>query len=1094
MNLKIVWGTSSKDKSRYLYKEAWKRKNINKKTIILVPEQYTLEAERALLEMSEKEEGMIQIQVMSIKRLMNWIFSSVKNPKAEILDSTGKILLIKSILKKHKDELILFDRAAAMPGFSAAVGDFVSDLKKFNVSSEDLFKAADKDKDSLIYRKAHDVKLIMNYYSENSKKIKAIDNDDSIDLLCEIIDEGSQRLKNFFDETSVYFDSFDYIPAKNIQLIFSILPFADDVSVSINVDEERKGELYAAGADSIKLIENIAEEYEIKPDYIQIEENSENIDYSIQFLRKNLFSYSNAEYDKSSDIHITKALGRNEEVEYAASRILQLVNEKKYKFGEISVICSNMEKYSSYVSRIFRQYNIPFFLDERRKVTSHPVVVWLLSAMQFADSHLREYLIDMIKTLYTPLNQDECEELEDYCIVCSIQGSLFTRDFKRGAKIFNLKKLNEMRKAVIKQVLGFDTGKKNAAGWAIEIYKLLEHAEIISTINGEKIRLEKLGRLDEAAETAQSWNVIINILDQLNTISTDEILELDDIIDLLTESFLNVQIGILPTGINNVIVGDVGRSKAASVKCSFILGANEGLFPAPMAEGAIFTDNELSELKQKGVTAGRDKEFRKSESSFNLFSAVTAPEKMLNISYDCSNGGESALIVERIKSLFPNIITESAYIDPMVSPTAAFSASAKALGAIGDSRPYNDGTWKEGMASLMKSKQYAENIDKMYNFAAGGSIHHNIMQTKDGNLVASVSQLEQYAKCPFAYMISYGLYPADNPSPDILNVSSGAYLHKVMEEFGKELDKKDIYAMTDDELDILMQKKAKHIAAVFEDGAFLIDAKREFLSNQLIQTARRSGQVYVKGIKQSGFTPIAHEMTFDIGRDFGPIKIELPDGKNVFLRGKIDRVDKYTIGDEKWFRAVDYKSGRKSIDLTGIMTGENLQLFVYANALKENIDAKAAGVFYFPLRNDYTDEEKDRSDVEKLNGIFVDNANVINGLDTSIDAGGKSEIVNLRFKKDKSPYKSEAIKTRTFFEAALKASMNTAKDLCVMMDAGDMQVNPIADKNTSACAYCDYQNICRFGAQVYEQNQIPSDIEVETYINSFAGGDENEVD
>ncbi len=36
-----------------------------------------------------------------------------------------------------------------------------------------------------------------------------------------------------------------------------------------------------------------------------------------------------------------------------------------------------------------------------------------------------------------------------------------------------------------------------------------------------------------------------------------------------------------------------------------------------------------------------------------------------------------------------------------------------------------------------------------------------------------------------------------------------------------------------------------------------------------------------------------------------------------------------------------------------------------------------AGVFYFPLRNDYTDEEKDKSDVEKMNGVFVDNSNVL---------------------------------------------------------------------------------------------------------------------
>ena len=1095
MNLEIVWGENSKGNSSYLYNKAWQRAHIGKKTIVLVPEQYTLEAEKALLDAQKESQGMIKIQVMSIKRLMNWIFSSVKKPTAQILDDTGKTLLIKSILRKYKDELMLFDRVANTPGFSASVGDFIGDLKKFNVKGEDLLSASlEEDKESSLYKKAHDIKKIIDYYNDANKDINAIDSDDSIDILCQIIDEASYQLKHFFKDTSVYIDSFDFIPAKNIQLIYSILPHVDSISVCITVDKERKGELYAAGKDTIESIENIAEVYGAQLEYKYIEDYNEDKDPSILHLKKYLYSYPYKEYEGQANISVTKALGKNEEVEFVAASILQLLNSKKYKWNDISVLCSSLDRYASYISRIFRQYEIPYFLDERRTVTSHPIVVWLLSTMQFCETHLREHLLDMIKTLYTPLSQDDCEEFEDYCIACSIQGNMFTRVFKRGSKIYDLKKLNSKRQDIINLVKEFDTSKKDASLWAREIYKLLENAKIQDTVNSERKRLEKQGRMDEAAETAQSWNVIIKILDQLHAISSDDILELDDIIALLEESFSNLQIGVLPTGINNVTVGDVGRSKTSHIKCTFIIGANEGLLPTPMPEGVIFADNELEVFKQKGISAGRDAEFRKNESNYNLYKAIISPSDILNISYDCSNGNEKALIVEKIMSLLPNLITESAHVDPMTSPASAFSASAKALGAIGDSRPYRDGTWKEGLSALMKDDRFSSHIDKMYNFAAGGRTQYDIMQNVNGNLVASVSQLEQYAKCPFAYMITYGLKPEENPTAEIQHVSSGAYLHKVMEEFGKELNDKDLSEFSDDEINILMQKKAKHIAAVFEEGAFNIDAKREFLSDQLIQTAIRSGQVYVKGVKNSDFKPVAHEMTFDIGRDFGPINIDLPNGKKVLLRGKIDRVDEFRLGNEKWIRAIDYKSGKKSVDLTGLMTGENLQLFIYANALKENTDSNAAGVFYFPLRNDYTDESKDKSDVEKTTGIFVDNSNVVNAMDNSIDAGQKSEIVNLALKKDKTPKKSSAIKTVKYFDAALKASMNTAKNLCTMMDKGEMDVNPITDKNTSSCAYCDYQNICRFGAQVYDQNQKPNDAKVDEYINSFVGGDDNEVD
>ena len=1095
MKLEIVYGVSPVKNSDYLYSRAWQRAEQGKKTIILVPEQYTLEAEKRLMNARSETKGMIEIQVMSIKRLMNWIFSSVKKPKEQILDETGKTLLIKSILRKHSAELLIFERAAAAQGFSSSVCDFIGDLKKFNVTGNDLLNAAgDADHESAVYKKAADIKKIIDYYDAANKKMNTIDADDSIDVLCGIIDEASEELKKFFQNTSVFFDSFDYIPAKNIQLMFSILPHADGVAAAATADENKSGSLYAAGADTIANIENMAKALGMGVEYKYVDDAMKDKDGGILHLKRHLHSYPYLQYEGKTNIQLAKALGKNEEVEYAAASILKLAAEKKYKWSEINVLCASMEKYSSYISRIFKQYEIPYFLDERRTVTSHPVVVWLLCAMQFAGTHLREYLLDMIKTLYAPLQQDDIEEFEDYCIASSIQGDMFFRDFRRGSKKYDLKKLNEKRKEIINQISGFDTVQKSAAKWARDIYALLENAQIPAYINREKARLESMGRLDEAAETVQSWNVIIKILEQLHTISSDDLLDLDDTISLLEECFSNVQIGVLPTGINKVTVGDVGRSKTSDIKCTFILGANEGQLPMPMPEGAIFADNELEVFAQKGVAAGRGGEFRKSESSYNLYSAVISPSDMLCISFDCSNGGKGAMVVEKIMALIPDLVVESAHIDPMICPAAAFSASAKALGAIGDSRPYRDGTWKEGLSALMADEKYIGEIGKMYNFAAGGSTQHEIMQAIDGNLVASVSQLEQYAKCPFAYMITYGLQPEDNPQAEVQHVSSGAFLHKVMEEFGKELMDKDIHKLSDDEIGMMMQKKAKHIAAVFEDGIFSIDAKNEFLAEQLTDTAIRSSLVYAKGLRNSSFLPIAHEMTFDIGKEFGPIKIDLPNGKRVLLRGKIDRVDEYSAGGEKWLRAVDYKSGRKSVDLTGLMTGEDLQLFVYANALHENTGGNMAGVFYFPLRNDYTDEEKDKSDVEKMNGVFVDNSNVLNALDTFIDAGEKSEIVNLTYKNDKTPRKNEAIKTPAYFDAAMRAAMNTAQSLCTKMDKGEMEVNPIADKSTSACAYCEYQNICRFGAQTYSQNQKPNAEKVDEYIKSFEGGAGNEVD
>ncbi len=208
----------------------------------------------------------------------------------------------------------------------------------------------------------------------------------------------------------------------------------------------------------------------------------------------------------------------------------------------------------------------------------------------------------------------------------------------------------------------------------------------------------------------------------------------------------------------------------------------------------------------------------------------------------------------------------------MAHPSAALSISAKNLGAIGDMRPVADGTWNSALSALTNDKRYISIIDKMYNFAAGDDDYVSNMVDHDNNMVTSVSQLEEYAKCPFAYMVSYGLHPQLDPSSEIEYTASGAFLHKLMEDFGRELNTMDVDSAMDRELDIIMQKKAKHLAAVFDEGMFTVDEKSEFLAQQLIATARRSSKVYVKNLKRSDFIPIAHELTFDIGRQFGLLR------------------------------------------------------------------------------------------------------------------------------------------------------------------------------------------------------------------------------
>ncbi|MDT9121127.1 PD-(D/E)XK nuclease family protein, partial [Escherichia coli] len=64
-----------------------------------------------------------------------------------------------------------------------------------------------------------------------------------------------------------------------------------------------------------------------------------------------------------------------------------------------------------------------------------------------------------------------------------------------------------------------------------------------------------------------------------------------------------------------------------------------------------------------------------------------------------------------------------------------------------------------------------------------------------------------------------------------------------------------------------------------------------------------------------------------------PIEIALPNGYDVQLRGRIDRVDKAIEQEELFLRIIDYKSSSKALNLTEVYYGLALQMLAYLDVV-----------------------------------------------------------------------------------------------------------------------------------------------------------------
>lgn len=1086
MTLDLICARSGKGKSHLVYARAIERMSKGKKTIILVPPQFTLESEKALLKQMGEPSGMMDIMVMSINHLMQNIFNSVRRPVETIIDNKGKALALKAILKEKKDSLEIFGAVAQRLGFASSMVKLLDELKQYDVTGDMLSDAlGDIDKDSTCSKKIKDIIMIINVFDEYSSEHNFMDESDALDFLCSIIKEQGENIKDYFEDCAVYVDGYDYMPQRYIRLMGSLIDIVEETVITATIDlNDMELDIFSQSKAFIESLEayafsNASNIRYITPNYTAVKK-----DKSILHLEKNLFSLVPHKYIGKSSIKITRAQGVYEEAQSTASKILHLINDKGYEFRDIGVICSDLEEYSLKLSRTFRQFKIPFFLDERRSVSSHPGVIWLLSAIECSAHFYRSDVINMIKTLYTPLNHEQCEELEDYCINNSIDTYLFKKPFLRGRKSYDLEKLNDMRIKALDGILSFDTDDKTASRWSKEIYALLNHYFIMEQLSSEKRRLERLARLDEAAQTAQTWNVIVETLEQLHFIVSDIKLSLDDVIRMLEEAFLDAKIGILPTGMNSVIIGDTSRSKLSAVRCIFLLGANDSMLPPQIKEGAILNDNELETLKQQGITAGKNAGLKRGALSCSLYTLMSSPRDELFISYNESGDRQRAVIIQRICRIFQDIEIERAQVDPFCCEAAAYSLIAKALGAIGDMRTIDDGRWIEVLSTMLNDDKYTWQIDKMYNFAFVYNDTYEILKKPSASIITSISQLEEYARCPFSYMVDYKIMPKDDPRGDVTPVSAGAFLHKLMEMLGKEISKLDITDLTYETVDELMLNMSKQLVKVFDDNVFTLSKQSEFYSNQLIECSRRGAKVYLRQIKSSDFRPAYHEMVFAFDGDLGAVEISLSDGKKAYLTGKIDRVDTLKIDDDTYNNTIDYKSGNKRIDISGILTGQSLQLFIYMGALTKNNDDKIGGVFYFPLTNEFAEPIK-AGEGEKMDGMFVDDKTVLTALDTTLQNNMKSRNLNLAMKKDGSYRKTNRIVSPSYIKAAVTATQNTAAKLCEDIHSGRMPVSPIKDTQMDSCAYCSYNALCRFGTQNNDQRVKPSNAMIEDYILSF---------
>ena len=1089
MSLRFIIGRSGTGKTSLCFKEISNLISDNNKIFIITPEQFSFTAEQNLMN-AVKSKAVINAEVLTFERMAFRVLNEVGGSSKTNLSECGRAMLLYNILDEHKEKLKILGKTQKNLD---TVLRIITELKKHNVNCEILENSISKIQDKRLEYKLDDVNLLLSSF-EDSIKNKYIDETDLLSILYENIDKV-----DMFQDTIIYIDEFAGFTKQEYLIIEKLMKLAKIVNISICTDNLQQNtnpdtDVFYSNKLSCNKIIEIAKENNV------LIENPIVLDKKYRFKEKELFEleehlsgYKKSQYNENiENIKLFLANNSYAEIEYVANNIVNLVRNSNFRYNEIAIITKDISKYSGLIKAIFGKYEIPVFIDEKQDLSQNILIKYITAFLDiFSKNWSIDAMFNYIKSGFLELEQEDIFVLENYCKSLGIRGvKKYTEEWKIQISNYDLNKLNELRLKIVEPLLDFRktlNNNKTVLDITKSLYKFLIENEIDKKINEKALKLQEIGEIDLANIYSSSWNILVEVLDEMELVIGDKKVSFEKYSELLKIGLNKSSLGKIPATIDEVTVGDVDRSRSSKKRIVFIIGLNDGVFPSNNKNEGFIDDEERNSLKQYNIELAKTLTEQIYDENFNIYKAFTIAEERLFLSYSASDsdgkGLRKSILINKIRKVFANLKEESdinnkeEYIS---TQNTTFDMLLVNLRKFFDGEDI-DNIWYTIYFLYSNNPLYKDKLEK----AISGFYYSNIPErlSKEnldklyGDILrTSISKLETYKRCAFSYYIKYGLRLSDKTEFKLESLDTGTFMHEVIDNFFEHLNESslNIRNLEDEEIEKILDNIINEKLMLSKNYIFNSTAKYIVLTIRLKKVIKKSVKYIIDTIRFSDFNIYGNEIEFGEGKQYAPIELKLDNNQKVQIVGKIDRVDIAENEDGKYIRIIDYKSSVKNIDLNEMMAGIQLQLLTYLDAIAEKQDANPAGVLYFNLiepiikakGRDITDEELENEirNNFRMNGLILGDVKVVQMMDKNLTSG-KSKLIPayIDTKGELSKAKSSTLDT-VEFKILQKQVNKLLKQISKEILTGIIEPNPVyvSKKKTTPCLYCSYKSICGF--------------------------------
>ena len=1087
--LNIYYGRESIEKEKFIFD------HIHGKALLLVPDQFTLEAEQLAFRYL-KAEGLMDLEILSMTRMGSRLLEELGGGRQTFIDKYGRHMILASIAKKEKERLQVFRGLEEKNSFIDMVNNFISELKQYNCGSaalEEMIRLTEEG--SYTRKKLEDLTLLYEQY-EKAIAGKYTDSEDYINLFL-----GKIEKSRWIAENQIWIYGFDSFAPKALQVIGRLMARAPEVNVVLTWDRDgRDADLFDLTGLVMTNLEREGKDagVPVKKAAIPAAEYRRNDrDGAIQHLERELYSLPSRKREDGGDIHLIEAAGIYNEAESAAAYVLHLVRDRGLRYRDIRLVCNDQETRGPIIERIFEEYGIPLFSDRKRDILSSPVVQYITSLLDVViEKYRTEDIFQVLKSGFGDVEEEEITDLENYAIKYRIRRSMWLKPFQKGKEEYGegLEDLERIRQKAVEPFLALEPLlKAGSTSGFIEIFYryLYEEVHLPEKILDFIARQEGAGRIDLADETRQIWDQVVRILDQMMEIMGEEPFEPESFLDLFRTGLSQVEIGLLPPTRDGLLMGTMQRTRISSVKALLVLGANEGVLPQEKPAEGLFSGEEKELFKEQGRELCKVDSVVLMEERLAIYRNLSRPEKYLWMS--CSlvdtEGKETkpSSVFLKLEELFPLLETEKDILN-REDPWPLLADSVSGLRHLteklqeADSGEKLDGAWESMLRWYQRYEpEKLDPIDRGFRFTnveeklGDRAARALFFGDTEKAMSLSPSRLERFSRCPFSHLIAYGLRPEERRMFQVAPREIGDIYHECLMELTRSLTREDLevthplspwMTITREECAAIVRRTVTRQMEDYREGIFHLGREEQYRGERIYNICDKACWAVVEQVRAGQIERSGFEIRFGRGGKIPPLKVEI-NGETVYIEGKIDRVD-YLPGDR--VKIIDYKTGDETFHADEARAGYRLQLMLYLQAACEGT-RKPAGVFYFRISEPMIDCTEKDTDPEtlareiqknfKLNGVLVDDPQVIQSI--AGDFSGFSEIVPLRAGKEKiTGTGKDSLMEEEEFAQLQDAVKEKAEELCRQLAEGIIDISPMKTKTRSACTFCEYKGICRF--------------------------------